>query len=121
MASRGGGAAGPDERRHFHGTDAATAAKIAAQGFSRSFLSVHACGMGAMGTYFARDACYSVPYSAPDAAADDRHMLLARVRVGDVHVAPPLGPWTRSPSGRGPGGGPLDQCDSDATADSVSS
>ena len=112
MASRGGGI-GPNERQLFHGTDAATTEKIVVQGFNRSFVSIHAYGKG---TYFARDASYSVSYSKPDAAGDQR-MFLALVLVGDVCVGSASDIEPKQP--RPGGSGPHDRCDT--TVNDVSS
>ncbi len=106
MSERGGGA-GANEMHLFHGTSADAAAKIAAQGFNRSFATTHLYGRG---TYFARDASYAAgdAYSQPDAAGLKR-MFLASVLVGDAC------PGARTdvvPSQPRPGGdGPLDMCD----------
>ncbi len=103
MAARGG--AGANERHLFHGTDAATADKIVVAGFNRSFVSTHAYGMG---TYFARDASYSVSYSKPDAAGD-RRMFLVLVLVGEACVGSSSDKEPQQP--RPGGSGPHDKCD----------
>jgi hypothetical protein len=106
MAERRGGA-GANEMRLFHGTSAEAAAKIAVQGFNRSFVTTHLYGRG---TYFARDASYAASdaYSQPDAAGKKR-AFLARVLVGDACAG------TRNdlvpPQPRPGGDGPLDTCD----------
>ena len=101
------GAPGAKEMRLFHGAPADSVHKIVQQGFNRSFVSVHAYGMG---TYFARDASYSAgsAYSRPDAAGDCR-MFLARVLVGAACVGSASDKVPPQP--RPGGAGPLDLCD----------
>lgn len=80
----------------YHGTDAATAAKIASMGFNRSFSGKHACRLG-KGCYFARHAGYSINplYASPDEHGHQR-VFCCRVLVGEYAVgakdvpAPPV-------------------------------
>ena len=79
MDRRGDGT-GANEERLFHGTDAATCAKIVANGFNRSFSAVAAYGKG---VYFAARASYSAnPRYARPARDGVQSMFLARVLVG---------------------------------------
>lgn len=67
----------------WHGTDEATVNKIAQQGFNRIFNGKNATMYG-KGTYFARDASYSVgtTYSRPDDKGI-QHMFACRVTIGE--------------------------------------
>ena len=67
----------------FHGTDSATAAKIAHSGFNRSFAGKNATRLG-RGVYFAKMLGYSLDpkYAIPDAAGLQR-VFLCRILVGE--------------------------------------
>jgi len=65
----------------FHGTDCKTVPKIVSQGFNRAFAGRNATYYG-KGSYFARDAGYSLSYTTPDKYGI-RSMFLCRVAVGD--------------------------------------
>jgi len=72
---------GPNERRLFHGTQEAHLQSIIHHGFLRDFNTTSYYGKG---TYFARDASYSIAerYTPPNAAGE-RFMLATRVLVGE--------------------------------------
>ena len=70
------------ERWLWHGTSETDVRKILASGFLRDLNTVSVYGKG---TYFARDASYSLQklYAKPDPATGDQFLLLSRVLVGE--------------------------------------
>jgi len=78
---------GNSERQLFHGTDAKNVSHINTQGFNRSLCGAHGTRFG-QGTYFARDASYSLCY-ARIGDAGGHYMYLARVLVGQYCVGNP--------------------------------
>ena len=70
-----------EKRWLFHGTDKDTVEKIYQMGFNRIFAGRNMTRYG-KGSYFARDAAYSLNYSRADAQGK-RYMLLNRVAIGE--------------------------------------
>ena len=72
---------GQEQKWLFHATDPGTIPKIVSQGFNRSFAGRNGTRYG-KGSYFARDASYSLKYADIDSLGI-RRMFLCRVAVGD--------------------------------------